>query len=454
MVAEGERSCVIMQASVHLEEEKAIKKRIPGNASGAVQCHMCWLRSFGDAPVLQTKAVAPTPSLQAKLVNAKAARQPGHRGGYVVRLKAPLCFQECTWPQWNQMVADPGAHARHWCHSVLLGCAKQLGDTWSCQMQGTDLGGLLGVRKLDVAMALIKLSGALDPTEQTQRWFVQGVSDDTVEKHEVVWLDWIEGETWAQYAARVRRQDSLGTCYGKHQLGLRVRPGDSRIVRKPALWTLDKVPDACEPDDVLTILSEMDFHQVTLEEYEWSRGGTVWKFRARRDDTLTLVSASFQTEEGDVELHAIKAAARQKTHSRTWQLNREQRVSFGAWNDGNPTDIPKGAAPKATVKRPKPHQDDRDTETAHETVDDEGDAELLDDSTRPKSLEERCNSSRNKSHRRQHQHGRGCHGLAVESAMTAKETVYYMRWPAPSRYFCPAPTATMRGSSDSSLHRL
>ena len=67
----------------------------------------------GEAPSLETKSVAlPGPLQAAKFDNVAVRGKHFQRGGYVVRLAAPMSFQEGSWTQWDAMVKDPGAHAR------------------------------------------------------------------------------------------------------------------------------------------------------------------------------------------------------------------------------------------------------------------------------------------------------------------------------------------------------
>ena len=226
-VAMGERApmtVVMMQAQTHLDDPLANKVRVPGSDRGSLECRACWVRSIGEAPLLETKQVVLSTQVRDKFVTVAGQT---NRSGYVIRLTAPASFHDCSWDQWNATVDDPGANARRWCQELHPDAAKLLGDTWSFKMQGNDLTGLLRVKRLDVAAGLIHTSGA---KAAGLRWYVQGVSEETIDQLEIAWLPWQEGESWAQYAERARRQESQGVVAGRHQLGLRpcgraVRPG-------------------------------------------------------------------------------------------------------------------------------------------------------------------------------------------------------------------------------------
>ncbi|OLP82659.1 hypothetical protein AK812_SmicGene36673 [Symbiodinium microadriaticum] len=193
------------------------------------------------------------------------------------------------------------------------------------------LRGLIRVFKLDVALQLVKLSGSLDPSDRAFRWFVQGVSPETVEPHSVAWMPWNDEESWTDYMNRVRQQDSMGVVAGSHQLGLRVRQGDPRLQSKPAVWLLDRVPSGWQPQDVLELLMELMFSDVELMEKTWSRVGTTWKFRATRTDAQSVVQGVIAAEDGDaLEMTATKAAITKKSKGRAQPLRQERRVSYAA----------------------------------------------------------------------------------------------------------------------------
>ena len=326
---------VVLPCSTHLDEGIALRIRVPGVLRGAVQSRWCWTKTVGEGPELKARHTVVSDNLRKKCVTVpeKGASRGRNRpnAGYVIRMMAPLSFQSCSWHQWNTLTQQPGTFARQWATRVLPGCSSHLGDTFKFEIQDQQLRGLIRVFKLDVALQLVKLSGSLDPSDRAFRWFVQGVSPETVEPHSVAWMPWNDEESWTDYMNRVRQQDSMGVVAGSHQLGLRVRQGDPRLQSKPAVWLLDRVPSGWQPQDVLELLMELMFSDVELMEKTWSRVGTTWKFRATRTDAQSVVQGVIAAEDGDaLEMTATKAAITKKSKGRAQPLRQERRVSYAA----------------------------------------------------------------------------------------------------------------------------
>ena len=237
---------VILLSNIHLDDDCAQRCRVPGTFRGSIQSRSCWCRVVVSGPELANRQVIVSESLRKKAVvsDPKTRRQqPQQRSGYVICLTAPLSYQDCTWSQWDELTRNAGAFARQWATWVLPGCGNSLGDTFKFQYQDNRLSGLARVHKLEVALQLVHLSDTLDPQDRQHRWFVHGISTETQEPHAIAWVPWDPKETWQDYATRARRQQSLGLVAGKHELGLRVRPGDCRVQSRPTLWLLDHVPN-------------------------------------------------------------------------------------------------------------------------------------------------------------------------------------------------------------------
>ena len=189
--------------------------------------------------------------------------------------------------------------------------------------------GLLRVHDQSLAQQLLAHSGS---SNDFGTWFVEAVGEYPGDNQatKVLWIPWMNPETWDQYLTRVRQEGSFGVVRGSHQLGVRVSPRDTRWKEPAHKWTIRWVPKAWTTHDVSQVLTAMGYQDANITGKSVQRPGTSWYFSARRGDGLQSVQAEMDLGADEkLELQAMMDAKwRAAPISSARGLQPEKRVSY------------------------------------------------------------------------------------------------------------------------------
>ncbi len=224
---------------------------------------------------------------------------------------------------WSKCCQRPGQLSRQWAHHVTDAQGDDIMDTWKFQCHdATKVQGLMRVRNSQIARQLIEASGS---EACDMRWFIDAAGDQLpgVPRH-VAWLQWDQKETWTQYICRARRDAPFGLVHGKFQIGIRVPPDDSRLVRVASKWWMETTPRFWDLDQATALAESLGFTQVDMLSKAQRRKGAAWLFKAPRHDDLEFA----QTQIDDYEIQVIKDAKRKPTAHSIRPLANEVRVNF------------------------------------------------------------------------------------------------------------------------------
>ncbi|CAE7260683.1 unnamed protein product [Symbiodinium sp. CCMP2592] len=298
----------------------ATRIKVPGHLDGRLQARTCWIFRFGpEQPILRTRIAMKLPAG----VQSPSAARPS----WVLRLA-------CQWhynnSDWKRVLQSPGPQARKWATSAFPESRQELGDTWAWQEVHAGLvQGLLRVHDQSLAQQLLAHSGS---SNDFGTWFVEAVGEYPGDNQatKVLWIPWINPETWDEYLTRVRQEGSFGVVRGAHQLGVRVSPRDTRWKEPAHKWTIRWVPKAWTTHDVSQVLMAMGYQDASITGKSLQRPGASWYFSARRGDGLQSVQAEMEIGAGEkLELQAMMDAKwRAAPISSARGLQPEKRVSY------------------------------------------------------------------------------------------------------------------------------
>ena len=299
--------------------------KVPGKLGSKLSTRLAAILSFGETPpALRTRR---TTVIQLPSTSAQS---------WVLKVSAHWNYTE---DPWERLVKKPWYFLRRWLQPVAADSTDMIGDTWAWKTEGSSvIKGYVRIFDAHLAASLLSASGS---KRGCSAWFVDPVGSPPpgVTATKILWSPWQPDESWQGYHQRVHAEASSNIVLGYKQLGIRVCETDARYVAHSRLWSLRWLPKMATRIDANIMLSSMGFMEIDLADKHTRRQGTVFTFRAKRDDSLEIVQGCFDAGDGPSDVQAILETKRCGRFQSEKPLAVERKVQYRSRADAG--DAPK-----------------------------------------------------------------------------------------------------------------